>query len=678
MNNNSFLHPTNELHYDKYRPADAAAALDATEKLAHANIAAIVAVPDGDRTIDNTLLALSRCAEDFYGVAARIGHLESVLGKPWSKADLLATERASKLGNEIGLNEDLYKALVALRALPATKKASAPRQKLLKDTIEDYERGGIALPKKQKETLKKLRKQLSEATTKFGQNTVKAQDAAGVHITDIAELKGLDDDFIKQAQAAAKKKKLDGYWLQMSQPNFVKVMTDCAVTGTRHAMYKTGKSDGLEPNRKLAQNILALRTQIAHMLGFTTFADLATVDRMAKTGKTARDFIHDLRQRYQPGVAGEIDELRDFARAYEHDPQLELHISDVESGLDFYYASRLRAQTYSLDEKKVREYFPFDTVLQGMFQVLGTLYGVSFKKISEPAWHKDVQVYAIYDENGGHLATVWCDWFARKGKRSGAWMNDLYVANRADGNVTEPHLGLVVGNFDPPRASKPSLMTMDEVRTMWHEFGHFMHLTLNRTELEEQSMTGCQWDFIEAPSQIMENWPKKKEILQIIGKHYKTGDVIPDDIIANLDKAENFRVASKAVRQLIFAESDLALHMDFADDPNVDPVVVSNKIKEAAYGMKTEPYDKSVLNFTHVFSGGYAAGYYSYKWAETIEADFFREFEKHGVLNPAAGRRYRDKVLARGSEVDANDIVRDFLGRDSTVDAMLIRDGIKK
>ncbi|HSX16992.1 MAG TPA: M3 family metallopeptidase [Patescibacteria group bacterium] len=678
MANNSLLHPVNELHYGTYKPADAKQALTATEKAGRKNIAAVLALADADRTFDNTLLALTRSTDDFDSIVGRISHLESVLGEDWREADLLATAMATKLANDVSLNKDVYDALVVLKKSKHYAAASAAQKKLLDDTIQDFERGGIALPEAKKKQLKDLRHKLSKATTQFGQNVVKAHDKAGIHVTDAAALAGLSKPFLTECRAAAKKKELTGYWVRQTEPNYVKVMTDCTVRDTRLAMYKSAKSEGLAPNEKLAKEILKMRYELAALVGYKTFADYATADRMAKTGKAARDFITGLSERYQPGVAGETAELEQFAREYEKDPGFKLHISDVESGLDLFYAQRLRNQKFDLDEQQVREYFPVATVLQGMFDVLRTLYGVTFKRLPEmPAWHPDVEVYAIYDEQGCHLATVWCDWFAREGKHGGAWMNQLHVADRAQGKALEPHLGHVCANLQPPHGDQPSLLTMDEVRVIWHEFGHFMHLALGRTELVEQSMMSSEWDFVEAPSQIMENWPWQDEVLQIIGKHYKTGKPMPASLIKNLRASRDFRVAGKAVRQLMFAEWDLALHMDYADAPPADPLRIAADIKERIYGMKPASYDKTLLTFTHVFSGGYAAGYYSYKWAEAIEADLFTEFEKGGVLNPAVGRKYRDKVLARGAEVKAAEIVKGFLGRPSTTAAMLRRDGMK-
>jgi oligopeptidase A len=677
MAQNSLLHPVDELHYDTYKPAHAAAALKATEAIARQNLAAIEAVESGKHTIKNTLLALTRATDDFDSVVGKISHLESVIGEPWRKADLLATERATELGNDISLNKKLYDAMIALRESPAHAKATTAEKRLLKDIIEDYERGGIALPAAKQKRLRAIRQALSEASTRFSQNVVKALDASGMHVLDAAELKGMTADFKAECRKAAQKKKLNGYWVQRSEPNYIKIMTDCEVRATRLAMHKAGRDDSLMPNEQLTKDILKLRYELAALLGYKTYADFATADRMAKTGTTAREFIRELRKRYQPGVAGEHAALEEFAKTYERDPNFKLHISDVESGLDFYYAQRLRNQQFDLDEKELAKYFPAPVVLQGMFDTLSTLYGVTFKQLPDvPAWHKTVDVYAIYDEAGGHLATVWCDWYARDGKHRGAWMNNLYVADRANGTIDKPHLGHVCANLDPPRGNKPSMLTFDDVRVIWHEFGHFMHLTMNRTELPEQSMIGCEWDFIEAPSQIMENWPWQTEVLKQITKHSETGQPMPDELIQKLQASQLFRVAGKAARQLMFAEWDLALHMDYADAPPEDPLKVCADIKHSIYNMELAPYDKTLLTFTHIFAGGYAAGYYSYKWAEAIEADLFALIKEQGVLNPSVGRRYRDKVLARGSEVDAADIVRDFLGRDSTPDAMLKRDGL--
>ncbi len=675
MNKNSFLHPIGELHFDTYLPNDAKEALEITEKLAKKRLNDLIAIPDQDRTFVNTLFALRHAQAELKMITDIICHYDSVLGKPWREAKSFATAISTRLSDAIIFDPNIYRALVELRKSPHYKKANKARRKLLDDSIISRELKGVHLPDDKKNRIKKIRRQLNKATLRFEENVVKARDSAGVHAQRIDDLAGVSKDLIAEAKKAAEAKGLKGYWVPYSEPNFARVMTDCHVAKTRESLYKTMRFHGLGSNKKLTQKILRLRNEYADILGFKTYADVATKRRMAGSGKNARDFIEELITLYRPGIEAEKVEVEAFARRYEKNPQFKLPIYESDNVQNFYYASRLRDEKFGLNEQEIREYFPFTAVLEGLFNILQILYGVSFKAIKTATWHPDVQVFAIYDENKMHIATVWCDWFARKGKHGGAWMDSLYVADRADGATDKPHLGYVCANIQPGVDGRPSLLTMREAETIWHEFGHFMHLALSRTELAEQSMMDCEWDFIEAPSQIMENWLWHEQTLPLITKHYKTNKPMSGDLIKKLVAARRFRACHRVGIQLSQALKDLRLHMDFANDATIDPVAVDHAVKKQIFGVQPKPYDLNIYAFTHIFAGGYAAGYYSYKWADAIQADFFGEF-KPNPLSPDVGRRYRDKVLARGSELPAQQIVRDFLGRDSSTRAMLKRDGI--
>lgn len=674
MADNSLLGSIDQLRFGSYRPEDAEAALSHTEQLAWQRLDAIPKLPTGERTFDNTVLALTRSTDEFDSAAGLINHLEGVLGEDWRAASNLATERSASLASDIGFHKGLYQALIDFRG---TRPALSPaKQRLLDKLIRNYERNGVNLPDQTVARLREVRAALASATNEFAQNVVKASDSSGISVPTEADLAGLDEAFIASCRAAAQEQGNAGLWVAYSQPTYIKIMVECQVWSTRQAYYRLAVVRANELNEELAKTILALRRELAELLGYPNFADYVLADRMAKTGATARGFIDSLTGRYQKLAEAERDELQAFARRLEHDDTLLLDASELDTGLDFYFANRYRAEQFGIDEHELRGYFQKEVVIGEMFATLSALYGVEFEPVELPGWHEDVETYRIHDRDGQQLATVWCDWYARKGKRAGAWMNQYFVADRTDGDYDKPHLGYVCANFERPAGELPSLLTLRDIETVWHEFGHFMHLAVNKTELREQSMMSCKWDFIEAPSQIMENWVWQPEVLRRLAKHHRTNQPLADDVIDTLIANRNFRVGSKAMRQLSLATVDLALHIDY--DP-AGPIGMSDfarPIKARLLPVPVDPADGSANTFAHIFAGSYAAAYYSYKWAEAIQADLFTRFADEGILSAEVGRDYRDQVLARGDEVDPDVLIFDFLGRPTDPDAMLRRDGV--
>ncbi|HYG83872.1 MAG TPA: M3 family metallopeptidase [Verrucomicrobiae bacterium] len=674
MTKNSFLHPIHELHFGTYAPEDVEPALDATEKLAWERLKALEELPASERTFENTILALTRSTDEFDAIVNIVGTLESGLGETWNDPYELAVKRSSQLHNAINMHEGLFRAVEAY-AEAGIENLPANKQKLVTEIVRDFKHSGVSLPKAQRDELSALRLRLSELTTKFAQNAVKASDAAGLLVSTEAELAGLDAEFIAAAKDAATKKATSGYWISYNEPNYVKVMSQCSVSATRQAFHKVANTRAADTNPPVAEEILALRQKIAAMLGYKNYADYVLAERMAKNGDAAKSFIADLTKRYKPKSLEEHQSLVAFAREYEKNPKLELSIADIDSGLHFYYAAKQAETISGVDEEAVRAYFPLDSVLEGMFTTLTTLYGVTFAQNNEKGWHEDVVSYDLHDEQGRHIARVWCDWFARPGKKGGAWMDGHYTDPRPSGAVDKPHLGHVCANLERPAKNRPSLLTLRDVETVWHEFGHFMHFALSSTELPEQSMNACLWDFIEAPSQIMENWVWQPEVMKSMAKHYQTGEILSDDTIVALVAGRTFRVASAAMRQLYFATVDLALHTEFSSGEQ-SLLVFSRDVKQNFVPLPIAPYEASIATFSHIFAGGYAAAYYSYKWAEVIEADLFSRFKKEGVRNPETGRAYAKYVLSRGDEVAPDKLIEDFLGRPASSDAMLQRDGV--
>ena len=672
MQNNSFLHPIDELHFGTYKTEDVQPALEHAEKLAWERLDAVEQIPAEERTFANTVLDFMRATDEFDAIISIVDTHEGQLGGEWNEAYEKAAKRASKLRSKINVHEGLFGALQEY-ADQHQEELQPNFKKLIKEIIRDYKRSGIALPKDKKEHLTSLRLELSETTTKFAQNVVKANDEAALHVTDAAELAGLSESFIAAAKKAAQDKALDGYLIAYNEPNYVKVMSQCSVQATRKTFHEIANTRAADVNPPLADKILALRSEIASMLGYKNYADYALENRMIKNGHIAKAFIADLADRYRPKAQDEHASLVAFAKKFDNNPALELTISDIDSGLNFYYAAKQAETVSGVNEEDLKAFFPIDNVIKGMFETLTTLYGVTFTPSGASVWHDDVTTYDLHNEAGQHIARVWCDWFTRPGKKGGAWMNSYYAAERTGKASDKPHLGYVSANFDRPTDDKPSLLSLRDVETAWHEFGHFMHFALGNTELPEQSMNGCLWDFIEAPSQIMENWVWQPEIMKSMARHHATGEELADETIASLIAARTFRVASSAMRQLYFATVDLGMHTDLGTDSALE---FSRKIKANFVPIPVAPYEASIASFTHVFAGGYAAAYYSYKWAEAIEADLFSRFKTEGVLNPSTGHAYAAEILSRGDEEEPSVLIENFLGRQATSDAMLQRDGI--
>ncbi len=675
---NSFQHPLNEVNFGSYRPDDVKEALSAATQDAKHKLKQVLAINDQERTFENTVLGISSCTDHLDRIANLVSTHDSLLGGEWSKPNMTVAKQYSAFYAELSANKDIY---LALKCVQSNENNLQPHQtRLLRDTIEEYERQGINLPKNKRDRLQQVKQQLAELSTKFAQNVIKQDDKAGLHITKKAWLNGLDQEFIADCQKQARAKKLDGWWVRYSQPNTVKFMTQASCHAARNAMNEALRTKNNQVNEPIIQKILSLRKEMATTLGFKDYADLNTNDKMAKTGQAAHDFIANLQNLYSAPAAEEFAQMQKFARDHEDNPELELPLYEISSGLDLYYANLYKKQFFDLDTASLNSYFEANAVLAGMFEVLSELYSIRFTpNTTQPIWHKDVTCFDIIDSDNNHIATVWCDWYERPGKKDGAWMNQFYVAPRHRGSQhNTPHLGYVAANLPTASDSLPSLLTIRDVETIWHEFGHFMHLAFSTTELKEQSMMHTAWDFVEAPSQIMENFVWEPQVLAKFAKHYKTGKPLPKKTLDKLVKMRKYRAASKSMRQLMLADADLELHRNY--DPKVDGSAAEfvRKVYNRSSCKTIEKPAEGIHSFSHIFAGGYGAGYYSYKWAESIEADLYSRFAKEGPINPKTGKDYKKTILSQGDQHDPHELIKNFLGRDYSQAAMFERDGLKQ
>jgi len=678
MTRTSFHHPVSELHFDTYKPQDVKAALEDFVALAHERVQHIIKTPRAKRTYENTIQALYDSTQELDLLGDIVSHLAAALAGDWEQQEQIVSEATSTFYSARSLNPKLHKAVQVVSESRFQLNLTDHQIRSLEDLLAHFRRSGVELPVAKRRRIQNIHLELTQLSTEFAQNVVHASDEAHLVIATEDEVAGVPKNITAEWQKEAKAHNVQGFYIQYNSPNYQVVMSNCDAKTTRDAMHKLSRTRAPH-NEAIARRMVALRAELAKILGYKTYVDYVVERRMAKRASNAQSFIDELTHAYRQTMLDETKELTMFVRDLTGDPKYFLDFTDVDSGFDLYYASKLRQKKYAVDPNiRLEEYLTLDTVLQVMFETLTTLYGVQFKPADQAVCHSDVTVYDVFDEDGKHISTAWCDWFARKGKRAGAWEHTVYIADRVNGATDKPHLGLVNANFPRPTKTMPSLLTITDVETMWHEFGHFMHMSLGRTELRDQNGYECVWDFIEAPSQIMENWVWQDEILRKMAKHYKTGKQLPDSYIRKLRESRSFRAASNAMWTLFWSQTDLYIHSVFDTKAKVGLNEMCRKVKGGYFGVQVAPYDTTICTFTHICAGGYAAGYYGYKWAESIEADLFSRFAAEGALNPATGRMYRDKVLARGDEVDAEVEIRDFLGRNTNIEAMLKRDDIDR
>ncbi len=661
---NSFIHPPHEFDFAGYKPEDVKEALDQYEKLTRDRIAATLGLKPKDWNFENTVLAITRASEEFERVCVVVGHLESVLGESWRKADELCNLKYSELSSFISFNKGLYK-LLNKYADKNKDELNKQQKRLLDEMLFDYKLNGIDLDHKKRQRLKSINKRLSILSMKFGQNVVDDIDKSSFYTKNLSDLDGLSDSTISKSKENAEKQGKAGYLVNYSEPIYLEVSRFCKCRKTRHKFHKIKSEIGKRKNHKIVANILQLRQERASICGFGSYAELSLKQKMAKTPETVMKFVDELTISYRSGQAKEFEELKSFLSTQKLLPKRFLQ-ADYETS---YYWREMKESLYDIDDKKVKEFLPAKKVIDGLFAFYKDLYDIDFVSAKLPSWHGDVESYKLLDGERC-IAIVYCDWFARPGKRGGAWMNDFFVADSTAAGI--PHVGTVNANFPN---DTDSLLSMGDVETAFHEFGHFIHLAFSTVAMREQGMSGCRWDFIEAPSQIMENFVWEPKILKKLTSHYRTGEPMPDELINKVIKSRNFANSTACMRQLNFASVDIRLHHHF-NTKESDVVVFARDLKNSFAPVACEQYESNILAFSHIFAGGYAAGYYGYKWAEAIQTDLFSRFEEDGVMSKRVAKEYRDKILARGDEEEPEVLIEDFLGRPFNPKTMLRRDGV--
>ncbi|WP_055447835.1 M3 family metallopeptidase [Lacinutrix mariniflava] len=581
----------------------------------------------------------------------------------------------SEFGNDITLNEDLFKRVKAVYDIKDDLELTTEQQTLLDKKYKSFSRNGANLNEEDKTKLREIDKKLSKLKLKFGENILAETNKYELHLTNEDDLSGLPDGAKEAAKQLAESKKKEGWLITLDYPSYIPFMTYADSRTLREQLSKEAgskafKGDKLD-NQDIVLQLVTLRFERANLLGYKTHSHFVLEERMAETPETVLDFSNDLLAKAKPAAQKEFKNLEDFAKDLDG-------IDRLEKWDSAYYSEKLKQKLFSLDDEQLKPYFKLENVIDGAFIVAKKLFGLEFEDISDiDKYHEEVLTYKVTNENGDLVSIFYADFFPRKGKRNGAWMTSYKPQFVKDGKEERPHVSIVC-NFTKPTKSKPSLLTFNEVTTLFHEFGHALHGMLANTTYPSLSGTSVFWDFVELPSQVMENWCYEKEALELFATHYETGEVIPMDLVNKIKESATFQQGMQTLRQLSFGLLDMSWHANEAPKS-----IKSVKEFETEAFKDTNLYPDVKENcmstaFAHIFQGGYSSGYYSYKWAEVLDADAFDYFKQNGIFNKEIATKFKDNVLSQGGTENPMVLYKRFRGQEPKPEALLKRAGLIK
>jgi len=671
---NKYNTPHDSIPFSRIRFEEYEEAMTEGMKQEDAEIERVVSNPDKP-TFDNTMLTrserlLSRTTSVFFNLlsACRTDEMEALS----QKMQPLLSEHASR----IAMNTRLFERIKAVHDDPG-RQLTPEEQKLLDDAYEGFTRSGALLPEEEKKILAEKRQKLGMLTLQFSQNELHATNAFSLHLTKEEEVSGLPESALEAAAMEARSRGLEGWVVTLKGPSYSAFLQYADRRDLREKVYRamaTLCTSGEWNNLEIVRQIVNLRREIAGMLGFKCYADFALKERMAQDTEHVDALVEQLLEAYMPKAREEVKEIENFARE-----------EMKAGGRDFklepwnlsYYSHKLRKARYDLDSEMLRPYFPLDRVKESVFSLATRLYGITFTENPDiEVYHPDVKAYEVRDADGTFLAVLYADFFPRDNKQSGAWMTS-YREQWIDletGKDIRPLVSIVL-NVTKPTETKPALLTLGEVETFLHEFGHALHGIFSKVRFEGLSCTNVYWDFVELPSQFMENFAMEPEFLRSLGRHYQTGEPLPEELISRIMKAKNFMVAYGCIRQVSFILLDMAYYT-LREPLTEDIIPFEEKAWSRALLFPQLPGSCMSTRFGHIMSGGYAAGYYSYKWAEVLDADAFSVFQKEGIFNPETARRFRDCILSRGGTEHPMTLYKRFRGGEPTIEALLRRNGI--
>ena len=631
-------------------------------------------------TFDNTIIHADDDNDGYYDLLSRVSTVffNLLSAETNDEMDALAQKLQpilTKHANDMRLNSQLFERIKAVHR--HHRRLTDEEKRLLDDCYNGFVRSGALLDEQGKERLRQLTEEASVLSLQFSQNLLKANKAYSLHIINEKDLDGLPDTAREAAAVTAKERGLEGWVFTLDFPSYNPFMTYADNRELRRQMYMARNTVCMqgdsEDNRDICRRIVNIRRELANLLGYKTYADYVLKHRMAGNTRGVYRLLNDLVDAYMPTARKEVEGVASLAR------KMEGKTFEMKPWDFAYYSRKLKMQKFNIDPEMLRPYFELSKVIQGVFGLANRLYGITFKENSAiPVYHPDVKAYEVFDHDGSYLAVFYADFHPRKGKQGGAWMTE-YQGQWIDrkGVNVRPHVSVVM-NLTKPTDDKPALLTLGEVETFLHEFGHSLHGMFANTRFESLSGTNVWWDFVELPSQFMENYAIEKEFLHSFAFHYETDEPLPDQLIDRIVKSRNFMAAYACMRQVSFALLDMAYHtLNHSFEEEI--IAFEKKAWQKAIVNQKQPTDTCMtVQFSHIMAGGYAAGYYSYKWAEVLDADAFSVFKKHGIFNQDIARRFRDCILSKGGTEHPMTLYRRFRGSEPTIDALLKRNGIHR
>jgi oligopeptidase A len=665
--------------FSQIRPEHVVPAIDQLLSEARATVESCLNA--ADRYTWKNLVEPIENAEDRLGKAwSPVSHMNSVVNSDeLREAYNACLPKLSAYSTEMGQNEALFKAYKSIAESDDYATLDTAQQKIIRNALRDFHLSGIDLDAEKKQRYKEISQELSQLASNFEENVLDATNAWTKLITNELDLTGLPESALAQARQTAEQSGQQGWMITLQFPSYHAVMTyadNRELRREHYEAYATRASDqgphaGRWDNSEIMEKILALRHEKARLLGFDNYAELSLAKKMAERPDDVMNFLEDLADKSWRQARRDLAELRDFARTY-------YGVGDLQAWDIGYYSEKMRQHFYQLSQEEVKAYFPVTKVLPGLFAVVEKLYGLRIAEIHDfDAWHSDVRFFEITDKNGELRGRFFIDLYARPKKRGGAWMDDCVGRKKIDDQVQTP-VAYLTCNFTPPTGSDPALLTHDEVTTLFHEFGHGLQHMLTRVDhLGVSGINGVEWDAVELPSQFMENWCWEKDALPLMSGHYQTREPLPDELLNKMLAAKNFQSGMLMVRQLEFSLFDFRIHRDYDPAKGGRIYETLNQVREQVAVVIPPAFNRFAHSFGHIFAGGYAAGYYSYKWAEVLSSDAFSLFEEKGIFDSETGNAFLTNILEKGGSEEAMDLFVKFRGRKPTIDALLRHNGIE-